>query len=655
MPAPRWTLSVCFCVLAWSGGAAVARATEVSAGETATGSRSPVLAWGATSPTSSPELGAPAPAANAAGPPAPAAATSPALPSVSAGDVHALVSPAVVALVVSSGSAPARVTTGVLITASGLVLTSRRAVAAAIEGGGNITLVRGGPKGRVGPREITESVPTRLIGVSNDLDLALVEALPATSIFYPHLPIARRSTRAGAPLLAVGHDRSRGLWAGAVVSLGPAPAGGPGRWGRAISGAKGEPAALAPGTPLVDAAGRVAALVTAPEGDEVRAIDADGLLRFALAADAPARRFAGVPPFRRAAPGAARGSSSTLSTGTGTAAPPARRSESAGAGPSPARTIDPDARGALEMPRMISKGQLDRNFPSTQGRGGETTTAATASGAAEKGSTPDSKKGPSEVSHLEPELAVTVAAAALERRAVPVTLKLDAADAPDRGPTDAPVTVVELGDYHAPQTRDAEAGVRVLTEGASAPIRLFWRDADLGDGSDYHIAARAAQAAREQNEFWPMHDRLIATKDPAALGAKAARQAASALGLDLEAFNQVFDSDGVLSMLEGEGEKARRFPVLATPAFLVNGKVVDGGTAAISALRAAIDEELALAVAKLDKQAVAERDALVASRQRPIELRRPLAGSPYDPEKLSRAVAEAATRRAAAASRQASP
>ena len=644
------------CVLVWSGGRAPARATEASA----EASRARVMAWGGTpagnppanpgnpTPPASPAPSAAAASADDPGAPAgnPPASAGPALPAMAAGDLHALVSPAVVALVVSSPSAPARVTTGVLISASGLILTSRRAVASAIEGRGNITMVRGGPKGRVGAREIAESVPTRLIGMANDLDLALVEALPATSVFYPHLPIARRSARAGAPLLAVGHDRARGLWAGAVVSLGqgPAPAGGPVRWRRAITsmgaGATGG-APVAPGTPLIDAAGRVVALVTTPEGDEVRAIDADGLLRFALAVDAPGRRFAGVPPYRRAAPAAGRGSSSTLSTGTATAAPPAHR----------AAAPDPDARGGLEMPRMISKGHLDRNFPSPRGGAGETTAAA--GGAAEKGSAPDpkaeAKKGPADVSHLEPELAVSVAAAALERHTVPATLKLDLADAPDRGPMYAPVTVVELGDYHAPQTRDAETIVRALTDGRDAPVRLFWKDADLGDGGDYLIAARAAQAAREQNEFWSLHDRFIAMKDPAALSAKDAHQAARAAGLDLESFDQVLGSDGVLSMIETEAEKARRLPVLATPAFIVNGKLVDGGTVAAGALRAAIDEELALAAAKLDKQAVAEREALLASRQRPIESRRPLAGSPYDPEKLARAVTEAAIRRAAAA------
>jgi len=640
------------CVLVWSGGRAPARATEAVTPGASEAPRSRAIAWGATSASDPPaDLGTHAAPAGANAEAVAAASPAPALRAVPAGDLHALVSPAVVALVVSSDSAPARVATGVLISASGLILTSRRAVAAAIEGRGNITLVRGGPKGRVGAREITESVPTRLVGVANDLDLALVEARPATSIFYPHLPIARRSARAGAPLLAVGHDRARGLWAGAVVSLGQeaAPAGGPARWTRPIvnmgTGATGGPAAVSPGTPLIDAAGRVVALATTPEGDEVRAIDADGLLRFALAVDAPARRFAGVPPFRRAAPAAGRGSSSTLSAsagaGAGAAAPSAAHRGGA---------VDPDARGALEMPRMISKGHLERNFSSSRGGAGDT---AAAGGGAEKGSGPDlkpeAKKGPTDVSHLEPELAVTVAAAALERHTVPATLKVDLAEVPDRGPMHASITVVELGDYHAPQTRDVEPFMRALTDGPDAPVRLFWKDADLGDGGDYLIAARAAQAAREQNEFWSLHDRFISMKDPASLGAKDAHQAARAAGLDLDAFEQVFGSDGVLSMVESEAEKARRLPVLATPAFVVNGKLVDGGTVAAFALRAALDEELALAAAKLDKQAVAEREAVLASRQRPIESRRPLTGSSYDPEKLARAVTEAALRRAAAA------
>ncbi|HEX2658274.1 MAG TPA: trypsin-like peptidase domain-containing protein, partial [Polyangia bacterium] len=230
----------------------------------------------------------------------------PVAPPITVAALHALVSPAVVALLVSGGQAPARVVPGVLTTASGFVLTSRSAVADAADGRAMLTMLRGGPRGRLSARELSEAVPVRFVAVAPELDLALVEAMPAASVFFPHVPISRRSIPAGATVLGVAHVEKRGLWTTATTVLGAeAPVGttGAARWSRDLSA---DGAALPPGTPLFDAVGRVVGLVALPSGGGPRAVDAAGLLRFMLESNAPALRFAGVPPFRRPAPGETR-------------------------------------------------------------------------------------------------------------------------------------------------------------------------------------------------------------------------------------------------------------------------------------------------------------------------------------------------------------
>src|SRR3569623_1469156 len=210
-------------------------------------------------------------------------------------ELRDLVAPAVVALVASRPHAAPQIAAGVLTTASGLILTSRRAIANALAGGGKLAAVHAGPRGHFGPHELADAVPARVLEVSDELDLALVEALPAQAVFYPHLPVARRSTGAGVAL-GIGHaqGKERGLWSGGLVALAaPARSTGTARWLREVG--PGAPA----GTPLVDGVGRVVALVTAPAPGAARANDAAALLRLLLIGQAPARRFGGVPPLRR--------------------------------------------------------------------------------------------------------------------------------------------------------------------------------------------------------------------------------------------------------------------------------------------------------------------------------------------------------------------
>lgn len=544
----------------------------------------------------------------------------PALSPISPAELHALVAPAVVALAVSGTKTLPHIVTGVLVTASGLALTSRRALADALENGARISMVHGGPHGRLGARELAEAVPARIVEVSPDLDLAVVEALPSSSIFYPHLPVARRSAPGGAKVLAVGHSEIRGLWASVVATLaGPTSQAGGGRWLRESTAV---PPDVGLGTPLLDGVGRIVALITEPEAGVPRAVDADALLRFLLAARAPALRFAGVPPFRRPAPPTPQPvlASSGVAAGAGTDRP---------------GRLGPVARADVEMPRVANKGSLDHWAKDAKVPRSPAPAEAAARGAHSGAS------GAGQVSFDGPLNVAAVAAPALASNPLPSTFKLSADDAPDRGPHGAAVTAIELGDYHAPQTRAAESAVRALTDGADPRVRLYWQDADRGDGAGYHLAARAARAAREQDEFWAMHDRLM--KGTPAPAAAELRKMARALDLDMKEFDAAFESEGLQAVLEAEADKAARVPVLATPSFLVNGRLVDGGSVAGSALRAAVDEELASAAAGPQKHPA---DGVAVGPCREIAPGGPVAGMKLNVAATAKAIATAAARSA---------
>jgi protein-disulfide isomerase len=491
-------------------------------------------------------------------------------------------------------------------------------------------MVRSSSQGRLTARDLGEAVPARLVAVCDELDLAIVEAMPTEVVFYPHLPIARSAVAAGSVALAVGHTRKLGLWSAAMVPVGP-PSGSAGgeRWLRTLPS---EPSPLSPGTPLLDAIGRVVGVVTNPIPNSSRmAIDPEGLLRFVLAARAPELRFAGVPSFRRptsvevAAMGLHRGISKREdpSTSSPGGLPPGGSTTRMSSAPPVAwpTGLTPEA-----LPGIAKKGAIDRHF----------TTSSVMEPHKGSGSGATAGDEPTAASSAWRASALAVTLASLEQQGVPESLQVDTSDAPQRGERNAAVTIVELGDYHAPETRDADATVRALVEGPNAPARLLWKDADRGDGPDYWLPARAARAAAEQGQFWAMHDQLMRVASQSVIDR--VHEAARDLGLDEGDFSASLSSEGIASAIETEAARAARLPLLCTPSFVVNGRAVDGGSIAALALKAAVDEEL---------WRVPGQSPIAVRSPRGIAGGSPIAGAAFDPDKMARVIADASARRAA--------
>src|SRR4029077_15523944 len=103
-----------------------------------------------------------------------------------------------------------------------------------------------------------------------------------------------------------------------------------------------------------------------------------------------------------------------------------------------------------------------------------------------------------------------------------------------RGPVDAPVTVVEYGDFDCPFCGQAEPVLRELL-GDFTDVRYVWRHLPLTDVHVHaQLAAEAAEAVADQGAFWEMHDLLLDHQD--ALNADDLIRYAEQLGLDVERF-----------------------------------------------------------------------------------------------------------------------
>jgi len=139
-----------------------------------------------------------------------------------------------------------------------------------------------------------------------------------------------------------------------------------------------------------------------------------------------------------------------------------------------------------------------------------------------------------------------------------------------RGPEEAPVTVVEYGDFECPYCGLAEPAVRELLRDFGE-VRYVWRHLPLNDVHPHaQQAAEAAEAAARQGAFWDMHDLLLDHQD--ALTPRDLIGYAGSLGLDTEKFAADLRRYAGAAQVSEDVDSADLSGVSGTPTFFVNGK-----------------------------------------------------------------------------------
>jgi Na+/H+ antiporter NhaA len=139
-----------------------------------------------------------------------------------------------------------------------------------------------------------------------------------------------------------------------------------------------------------------------------------------------------------------------------------------------------------------------------------------------------------------------------------------------RGPRDAPVTIVEYGDFECPYCGRAEPVIRELLRDYG-DIAYVWRHLPLTDvHSHAQLAAEASEAADRQGHFWEMHDRLLHDQD--ALRPRDLIRHAEELGLDVERFESHLRDHRGAARVARDVDSADLSGVSGTPTFFINGR-----------------------------------------------------------------------------------
>src|SRR5947209_7330836 len=102
-----------------------------------------------------------------------------------------------------------------------------------------------------------------------------------------------------------------------------------------------------------------------------------------------------------------------------------------------------------------------------------------------------------------------------------------------RGSLDAPLTLIEYGDYQCPYCGLAHTAVAELIEELGDRLCYVYRNFPLTEVHEKaEPAAEAAEAAGRRGKFWEMHDALFENQD--ALDQESLAEYARDLGLDAE-------------------------------------------------------------------------------------------------------------------------
>jgi Na+/H+ antiporter NhaA len=139
-----------------------------------------------------------------------------------------------------------------------------------------------------------------------------------------------------------------------------------------------------------------------------------------------------------------------------------------------------------------------------------------------------------------------------------------------RGSDDAPVTLVEYGDYECPYCGQAETVIRSLLTSFGDDLRYVWRHLPLNDvHPGAQLAAEAAEAAGAQGQFWEMHDRLL--DHQVELFPTDLARHANDLGLDMRRFWNEMRRREYAERIAEDVTSADLSGVAGTPTFFING------------------------------------------------------------------------------------
>ncbi len=147
---------------------------------------------------------------------------------------------------------------------------------------------------------------------------------------------------------------------------------------------------------------------------------------------------------------------------------------------------------------------------------------------------------------------------------------------PFLGNPQAPIVIVEFGDFNCPYTKRSVAVLKALVNKYPNEIKIVWRNFAVIDPVTSPLAALAGACAQEQGNlfFWSLHDRLFELEGN--LTKDTITQAAKTTGLDINRFSTCLVAQRYASAVRDDITTGIELGVQGTPTFYINGLQVNG-------------------------------------------------------------------------------
>jgi protein-disulfide isomerase len=156
-----------------------------------------------------------------------------------------------------------------------------------------------------------------------------------------------------------------------------------------------------------------------------------------------------------------------------------------------------------------------------------------------------------------------------------------------QGAADAPITLLEYGDFECPHSQAAVLIVQDLQQAFGDRIRFVFRHFPLKKHPHAELASEGAEAAAAQGKFWEMYQQLFdnqyALEEDNLIGY------ARVLGLDTGRFKQALAQHTHLKRVREDVRSGMESGASGTPEFFVNG-VIHSGDYDFDSLRERIEE-----------------------------------------------------------------
>ena len=160
-----------------------------------------------------------------------------------------------------------------------------------------------------------------------------------------------------------------------------------------------------------------------------------------------------------------------------------------------------------------------------------------------------------------------------------------------RGKSDAPLTLLEYGDYECPYCGRAFPIVDELRAHFGERLRFVFRHFPQNSVHPHaSVAAQAAESAGAQGKFWEMHDLLLSHQDD--LAEADLDHYALRIGLEIYQFETDMSSGRFAKRIREDSESGAASGVKGTPTFFINGGRYTGPLE-FDALKSALEHALA--------------------------------------------------------------